>query len=250
MSAGYSILPLIYDRWQLSYGKDYSSMIFPRLLESIKEHNVSVSSMLDLACGTGTLCLLMARKGWKVWGVDGSEGMIDAARKKLNGKKKDIEFLRQDMRELSLPEKVGLVTCMFDSLNHLISPAELLTVFLGVYATLEDGGIFIFDVNNQLCFKTLWKQTETIHHEDFTMILQNTYQPATRMADSQVTVFLKNGDRYERLAEVVRERYYPKEEVASLLQRAGFSVLQSEDFNFTGNPQVGKIKTWWVARKN
>jgi hypothetical protein len=49
--------------------------------------------------------------------------------------------------------------------------------------------------------------------------------------------------------EIVNERWYPNDEIASLLERAGFDVLQVEDFNFTDRPEVGNIKTWWVAKK-
>ncbi len=70
MSNGYSILPPVYDRWQRTYGKDFSSLILPRFLSSLRLHRVPKSPMLDLACGTGTLALMMARRGWEVWGID------------------------------------------------------------------------------------------------------------------------------------------------------------------------------------
>ena len=249
MSSGYSILPEIYDRWQKTYGKDYSTLILPRVLSTIRRFDIPVSSMLDLACGTGTLMLMMARRGWHVWGVDGSAQMIAIAAAKLKKGKRDGQLLRQDMRELRLTEPVGLVTCLFDSLNHLPTESDLFRTFQAIHETLHEGGYFIFDLNNELCFKTLWRQTETIHHREFTMILQNSYDAPARSATSNVTLFLKKGQQFEKQTEAVRERYFPGEEVESLLRRAGFSVLESEDFNFTPIPQVGKIKTWWVARK-
>ena len=63
MEAGYRNLPPYYDRWQKSYGKDFSTLIFPRLLASIRPHRIGGRTMLDLACGTGTLALLLARRG-------------------------------------------------------------------------------------------------------------------------------------------------------------------------------------------
>ncbi len=48
MSSGYSILPSVYDRWQKTYGKDYTTLILPRILATLHTFRVPVSSMVDL----------------------------------------------------------------------------------------------------------------------------------------------------------------------------------------------------------
>ncbi len=249
MSSGYRFLPLVYDNWQKSYGKDFSSLIFPRLLATLKRLRIPASTMLDLACGTGTLVLMMARRGWKVWGIDGSRGMLSEAEKKIKGKRIPVRFLRSDIRTFHLSEPVQLVTCFFDSLNHLPSSHDLLQTFRAVHVSLLPGGCFIFDVNNELCFNTVWTQTQAIHHLGYDLILKNSYVPRHRRARSQVTILMRRGESYERMRETVIERWYPTDEISFLLRRSGFRVLECEDFNFTGDPGVGKLKTWWVARK-
>jgi SAM-dependent methyltransferase len=249
MSAGYQVLPLIYDRWQKAYGADYSTLILPRLLATIRRYHSPTTSMVDIACGTGSLARMMAQRGWTVWGVDASERMVHEARQKFRSTRWPVTILRQDMRAIRLPVKVGLATSLFDSLNHILTRRELLRVFRGVHRTLEPGGYFVFDVNNELCFEKLWMRTETVHHRDFTIIMQNRYERGRKMAYSFVTIFLRSGNRYRRLGEIVRERCFAHEEVHNLLGEAGFVVVDSEDFNFTDMPDVGKIKTWWVARK-
>ena len=110
MEAGYRNLPPYYDRWQKSYGKDFSTLILPRLIASIRVHRISGRTMVDVACGTGTLALLMARRGWEVFGVDASEGMLAQATEKLAGLSLPVELFRQDMRELALPRPVHMAT--------------------------------------------------------------------------------------------------------------------------------------------
>jgi ubiquinone/menaquinone biosynthesis C-methylase UbiE len=56
----YEVLSRVYDPWQKSYGKDYSTIILPQLLATIKFLGIPKSTMLDLACGTGALAVLMA----------------------------------------------------------------------------------------------------------------------------------------------------------------------------------------------
>jgi SAM-dependent methyltransferase len=243
---GYKVLPLVYDRWQNSYGKDFSAQILPRLLSTIQQFDIPQTTVADVACGTGSLALALRRRRWTVWGVDASEGMIREASAKCAGME-GVLFLQQDMRSFSLPVQVDLVTSLFDSINHLSNRKDLLKTFRSVRRALSDGGYFVFDVNNERCYRTLWMQSETIRHKDFTMILRNSYSPVLRRATSHVTLFLCEGDRRTRMTERVRERCFTNQEIAGALTEAGFSVLLTEDFNFDNDPKMGKLKTWWVA---
>jgi SAM-dependent methyltransferase len=249
MASGYKILSEVYDRWQQTYGKDFSTLILPKLLRSIKAHRIPTSSLLDLACGTGTLAVMLAKRGWKVFGVDASEGMIREGKKKIEGTQYPVTFSHQEMERFALPEQVTLAVCMFDAVNHLTSSKPLLNCFRRVNSALIPRGYFIFDVNNELCYKTVWRQTEAIHEKDFTLTLENSFNVPTRIGKSRVTLFMRRGDLFEKKTETVRERYYPPDEIEDLLERSGFEVLERSDFNFTPNPLVGEIKTWWVARR-
>jgi SAM-dependent methyltransferase len=245
----YQILPPIYDRWQKTYGKDYSTLILPRVLSSITANRIPKSTMLDLACGTGTLAMMMAKRGWKVWGVDASEGMIAEANEKSRGTKAEVKFLCQDMRKFRLPAHVALVTSLFDSINHITSKKELQATFRRVHACLVRGGYFLFDLNNEHCFKTIWTQNSTIGHKDFTMAFRNNYNSRTHIAKCVVSIKMHGSHEHVPRVETVTERWYPENEIACVLELAGFHIRQVEDFNFTDRPEVGKIKTWWVVQK-
>jgi SAM-dependent methyltransferase len=160
---------------------------------------------------------MMAKRGWKVFGIDASEGMLREGKKKIEGTRHPVTFGRQKMEGFELPEQVTLAVCLFDAVNHLTSSKALLSCFRRVSAALIPGGHFIFDVNNELCYKTIWRQTEVIHEEDFTMALENTFDAPTRIGKSRVTLFMRRGDLFERRVETVRERYYPQDEIGELL---------------------------------
>ena len=247
MDAGYRHLPPYYDRWQKSYGKDFSTLIFPKLLATIRVHRISGSTMLDVACGTGTLAAMMARRGWEVTGIDASEGMIREATARGTASGLRLTFRRQDMRELSLERPVHLATSFFDSLNHLMSGAELRETFRRIRAALLPRGWLVFDTSTERCFTTLWTKSESITTHGFTIALDNSYDAGRRTALCNVTIVAPGEGETVRLEETVKERYYTQEEVAGLLAGTGFAVRESEDFNFTSNPAIGKLKTWWVA---
>ncbi len=199
-SAGYHVLPRVYDRWQETYGGDFTSVILPRLLASIRRFRIPVSTFLDVGCGTGTLALAMARRGWRVWGVDASAEMVAVAERKRDEAGLKATFMRQDMRTLRAARPVRLVTSMFDTLNHVESSQELLATFQAVHSALLPGGYFMFDVNNEHCYRTLWTQDEEIQHEDFTLLLENSFDATSGKARSRVTLTPRTG---EPVSEVV-----------------------------------------------
>lgn len=245
LSAGYHILPRFYDRWQDTYGRDFTAVILPRLLASIRRFRIPVSTVLDVGCGTGTLVLEMARRGWKAWGVDASAEMVREAEQKRDGQGLRITFLRQDMRELRAPRRVRLVTSMFDTLNHVPSAEELLATFRAIRAALLSGGYFMFDLNNERCYTTLWTQDEVVRHKDFTLVLENTFDATSGRARSLVTLTPRGEG--ESLTEIVEERLFPAAEVKALLEQSGLRVRVSEDFAFPDVPEAGAIKSWWVV---
>jgi SAM-dependent methyltransferase len=249
MAAGYSILAEIYDRWQATYGSDYSALILPRLLTTLGHFPAPSATQLDAACGTGTLALMMASRGWRVWGIDASQGMIDAAMRKVGVDGPSTTFQCQDMRSFVLPERVGLVTSFFDAVNHLHTLSDLRAFAHSCSRALLPGGLLIFDVNNEAGYRTLWKGSTTVEHRDFTLVLRNSYAPSRRRARSRVLVRYHETSPRLPETEVVEERCFTLDEISRSLEREKFAVLRAEDFAFSSAPEFGKLKTWWVARR-
>lgn len=80
-----------------------------------------VGSACDLACGTGTAALELARTGFRVFAVDLSPTMCELARKKARRARLPIEVIEADMRRFRLPEQVDLITCEFDDFGELVA---------------------------------------------------------------------------------------------------------------------------------
>jgi len=248
VGTGYSALPPVYDRWQRSYGSDYTTLIVPRLRATLATLNLPPGSMVDLACGTGSLAMVMARDGWQVTGIDASPGMILQARRKAMREQRSVSFLRQDMRTFHTGTRVDLITCMFDSLNHLLTLRDLRRALVAAHRNLRSGGYFVFDLNNERCYLRHWRGDAAMHGRDFAVILESRYDRRRRLGTIDVTVFDREGKGFRRERERVRERYYPRAEVRSALQAAGFKNIRAREFNFTPHPEFGPLKTWWVAQ--
>jgi SAM-dependent methyltransferase len=108
----------------------------------IEEHHPEARTLLELACGTGSVMKQLA-SSYEVTGVDRSEAMLAVAREKLP----DARLVEGDMTTVDLGETFDVVLCAFDSINHLLRFEEWEVVFDRARAHLSDGGIFVFDVN-------------------------------------------------------------------------------------------------------
>lgn len=249
MAAGYTALSGIYDRWQTLHGPDFTSVILPRLLASVARHVPPARVHTDVACGTGTLVLELARRGWATSGSDASARMIEEARAKAAAAGVAAPFDVQDMRSFILPAPAGLVTSFFDSVNHLLTLRDLKAFCSAASGALLPGGLLIFDTNTERCYRTLWRGPITETTPGFILELRNGYAPSRRRAHSAVTVRYPENEGGRVETERVEERCYTRKEMLGALRAAGLTPLDVHDFAFSFAPEFGKLKTWWVARK-
>lgn len=111
----------------------------------VERYGLRFGSAIDIGCGTGTFVEYLWRCGVDpVWGIDRSPEMLEQAERKNshNG----ARFLLQDLRELDVPETVELITCQFETLNYLLTDADLHAAFGCFAGALKPGGFAVFDV--------------------------------------------------------------------------------------------------------
>jgi SAM-dependent methyltransferase len=121
-----------------------------------------VTRVLDIACGTGHHALRLARRGYRVTGLDLSPDSIDYLRRKAAADGLAVEGLVGDMTDFKLPEPADAAICMQDSQGHLLTNDALLAHLRAVAANLRPGGIYLFDrlVPNRWASPTLrWAWT-------------------------------------------------------------------------------------------
>ena len=145
----YKLLATYYDqlfRFHLSWFEAARQRVLGGILPHVK-------SACDLACGTGTTALLLARKGIKMFGVDLSPTMRRLAREKSRRLGLPLRVVAGDMRHFRLPEPVDLVLCEFDALNHVERKGDLALVGRAVSRALRPGGYFSFRREQPPCVR-------------------------------------------------------------------------------------------------
>ena len=153
----------------------------------------SVKTACDLACGSGTTALKLAKRRIRTYGVDLSPGMCRVARRRVRETGLEVRVSRQDMRSFTLPEQVDLVLCEYDALNHVPRKRDLSRVLKAVAGALKPGGYFFFDVNNRRGFKGYWKGAFCVEKPGIVLVMKNGNKAARDRAWSDCVWFIRQG---------------------------------------------------------
>jgi len=182
--------------------------------------------LLDLGCGTGTMCEVMADLGYDCIGVDGSEEMLSSAMEKRMESGHDITYLCQDMTELDLFGTIDCAVSALDSLNHLTSYEDLCKAIDRVALFLYPGGLFIFDMN------TVYKHDVVLGNNTFIYDFDDVFcaWQNTLLEDHTVQMDLnifgtEDGETYDRLEDSFCERAYTPSEIEEALSAAGLQIV-------------------------
>ncbi len=217
----------------------YAELFAGRLLRWLREAGVSVSTAVDLGCGTGVLCRALADSGIRVTGVDLSPSMIEQARAAGGS----IPYVVEDMVSYRPDSPCDLVTCTGDALNHLGSLEQVRRVFAGVFSYLTPGGWLVFDLLDAREAESE-DSVELFREEDRRGVF--TIAPGE---DGTVTLTVTVSEGGNVLfTETIREKVYDPTAVCALLEALGFTDV-SAAHRLSDNDPNGAV-TWFVrARK-
>ncbi len=210
-----------------------------------------VASACDLACGTGEMALLLAKKGIRTFAVDLSPEMCRITRKKAREQKLPVHVIEADMRNFALPQRVDLITCEFDALNHLPRKLDLPRALRSVAKGLQPGGHFFFDVNNQLAFERVWANTWFLEKDPVALVMHGGHNPGANRAWIDLEWFIRTGKLWKRYQEHIEEVCWSASEMRQALKKAGFDQIRcwdaapffKEELTRPGN------RTFWLARR-
>jgi SAM-dependent methyltransferase len=182
---------------------------------------VRSGTVLDLCCGPGIHTLELARRGFQVTGVDGTQYLLDRAQAAAAGA--TVKFVHQDMREFSRPSAFDLIVNMFTSFGYFEDPADELRVLTNIYASLRPGGVFLIDLLGKECLAARNVAPRCVDFDDGATVLQR-----AKVLDDWTRVFsewtvIKGG---AARTYSFNHTIYSGRELKDLLLRAGFTNIR------------------------
>lgn len=231
----YGVFSEFYDALTANVSYDTVSQVLSSLLT---RYGKSRGLLLDLACGTGSVSVRLAEKGYEVIGVDLSPEMLSEAQNKAYSAGQNILFLCQDMTALDLYGTVDAAVCTLDGLCHLPDEESVFAALQKVSLFMNPGGVFLFDVNSVYKHRVvLGNNTFVYDTDDVYCVWQNTLLSDGVTVQMDLDFFEPVSDKgdYVRQSERFTERAYPRETLEAMLKKAGFTVLDVFD-GYSGKP--------------
>ena len=204
---------------------------------------------VDLASGTGSVALLLAREGLKVTGVDLSEEMLTVASQKALDQDNRPLFVCQPLQQLRLPRGVDLAVCALDSLDYILNPEDCRQAIARVYKVLNPGGIFIFDVNTPEKLRAMDGQVFLDEDEDVYCVWRGEFDEKTNICSYGMDLFQRQGDVWHRSFEEHQEYAYSREQLTVFLKEAGFNKIRVYADRKFQDPARGEQRIYFSARK-
>ncbi len=177
------------------------------------------AAILDLCCGPGRHSLELARRGFRVTGVDRTRGYLQKAREQAQAAGLDIEFVHADMREFCRPEAFDGAINLFTSFGYFEDPADDRRVLANVHRSLRPGATLIMDMMGKEILARIFRERDW-EERDGGLLLQE------RKVDREWTwienrwILVEDGARREYR---VSHRIYSAAELCGLLRESGFA---------------------------
>ncbi len=197
-------------------------------------------SLLDLGCGTGEHMDLLSKKGLRCTGIDISEDMLAAARKRFPS---GIEFVRMDMADIDYSDVFDMVISLFGSFNYLINDSDIVEVLLKVHRALVPGGTGVFEIwNTQPIVKIREKEIDLVSVTDWRGS-SITRERGFKLRNDRSKTVVEVNYRYQvsgpEGTKTMRDRHIMRTftvgEISHFLTRSGFAVRHVYS-NFQSHP--------------
>lgn len=242
----YGALASSYDR--LTNDVDYGAIVdfYDKILE---REGLSPRTAVDLACGTGSVALLLAQKGLQVTAVDMSEEMLCEASQKAMDANLPIVFACQKLQELRLPRAVDLAVCALDSMDYITDPEDCQKAIGRIYKVLNPGGCFIFDVNTPEKLRAMDGQVFLDEDDDVYCVWRGSFDPEENICSYGMDLFQRQGNVWNRSFEEHREYAYSAQQLTGYLKAAGFTAIEIFADRRFETPGPGEQRIYLKARK-
>lgn len=242
----YRALAASYDRLTNDIRYENTVEFYRQILE---REQLQVRTAVDLACGTGSVTLLLAQAGLRVIGVDMSEEMLCIAQQKVQAMDDPPLFVCQRLEQLQLARGVDLAVCALDSMNYITDPACCREALRRIYRVLNPGGCFIFDINTPEKLRAMDDQVFLDEDDDVYCVWRGDFDDDANILSYAMDLFQRQGNVWHRSFEQHDEYAYTAEEMTAWLKQTGFTNIEVFADGQMIPPRDGEQRIYLKARK-
>ena len=206
-------------------------------------------TVLDIACGTGNVTEEIYDRGYDVVGIDIAPEMIEVAQRKAAESGRRIEYFVQNLANLSLDRRFDLAVSLFDSLNYITEPDDLAQGISHVIEHLNDGGLFVFDVNTEYALsRHFFDQSNLERYPRYAWT--SYYDRANKICRIEMAFEVLEDGVKRQFTEEHFQRAYSNQELNCMLENAGFEILDIYNAYTFKKPTRRSDRIFFVARRS
>jgi len=244
VSEAYGAFAYAYDK---ALGERFFRAVRRVLDDVLARYPTPTHTHLDLACGTGLVVESFRGNGWRSVGLDASVEMLATARRRAS------PLVAGDFRALPLRTKFARITCLYDSLNHLLDRNDLVAAFRSVRAAMDRDSLFLFDMNHPEIYPAVWGLSDPFiaKGKDYHLEIGTTYRERDKLGRANVTGWAEIGGKRVAIREQHRQRAYSEREIVTALADASLSPIDVFDFDpyeERDTVDAPTVKMFFVAR--
>lgn len=224
VNEAYGAFAYAYDQ---SLGRHFFQTLRGQLERALDAHPARGNTHLDIACGTGLAIEFFESRGFRSTGLDASEPMLRIASRRAR------RLVCADMRAIPLRTTFARVTSLYDSLNHMMTRADLLATFRGIRSVMRDDSLFFFDMNHPEIYPEVWGMREPYVSDgpDHHLEIATRFVKRDRLARGVVTGWAECEGRRVAIRETHEQRAWSEREIAGCLHDAGLMPVDVVDFD-------------------
>jgi 2-polyprenyl-3-methyl-5-hydroxy-6-metoxy-1,4-benzoquinol methylase len=176
------------------------------------------SRILDIGCGTGRHAIELAKRGYKVTGVDLSKSQLQRAKEKAGDANVQIEFIQRDARELEFENQFDMAIMLCEGGFSLMETDEMnFKILQNAAKALKENGKFIFTTLNALF---------PLYHSEEQLPGAGSQNSSFDLGTLRRTFRFKITDDLGQEKEITgNERYYLPSEISWYLKSLNFSDI-------------------------
>lgn len=178
---------------------------------------------LDLCSGPGRHSVELAKRGFRVTGVDRTPFLREKAKARAILEGVEVEWVFSDMREFVRPESFDLAISMFTSFGYFDNQDEDLLVLGNLHENLKPGGYLVIDTMGKERFAKIFLASTSETLDDGRLIVQRheIFDEWSRIRNEWIVIDGETVERFE-----FHHTIYSGRELKALILQAGFSEVR------------------------
>jgi SAM-dependent methyltransferase len=210
------IAPLMFDamRWEEATGEVERAISLLALSPP--------ATILDLACGPGRHALELARRGFRVTGVDVTAPFLDQARGLAAAEGLRLELVRADMREFERPEAFDAVINLSTSFGYFSDPNDDRRVLAHVRRSLRPTGVLLMELMSREVITRAHRSPERLREGDVVLTTEQVIRDDGTWVDHRLHLAAGAAER----GFVLSHRLFSSAELEALLSACAFGSVR------------------------